>query len=163
MLTVYHGSTIQIEFPIAQAGRENLDFGRGFYVTDIREQAERWAVRIGRQLQGVPILNIYQLDIELIEKKYRYLKFDNYDKAWLDFIVGSRKGEKPWAAYDIVEGGVANDRVVDTVEGYMNGMMTVEMALGQLSQHQPNNQFCLLNQSLIDECLHFINAEPLKP
>lgn len=51
MLTVYHGSTIQVDSPIAKAGRENLDFGQGFYVTDIKEQAERWALRIGRQFQ----------------------------------------------------------------------------------------------------------------
>lgn len=103
MLTVYHGSTVQVTAPIAKAGRENLDFGQGFYITDIREQAERWASRIVQ----------------------------------------------------------ANDRVIDTVEAYMNGMMTVEMALGQLSQHQPNNQFCLLSQALIDECLHFVSVESL--
>ena len=107
------------------------------------------------------MLNIYELDIERTKEKYRYLKFSKYDWEWLDFIVKSRKGEKPWATYDAVEGGVANDRVIDTVEAYMNGMMTVEMALGQLGQHQPNNQFCLLSQSLIDECLHFISVEQL--
>lgn len=163
MHTVYHGSTIQVRTPIAKAGRENLDFGQGFYITDIKEQAERWAIRIGRQLQETPILNIYKLDMEYIKKEYRYLKLDKYDQQWLDFIVKSRKGEKPWAEYDIIEGGVANDRVIDTVEAYMNGMMTVEMALGQLSQHQPNNQFCLLSQSLIDKCLHFISVEQLNP
>lgn len=163
MHTVYHGSTIQVRTPIAKAGRKNLDFGQGFYITDIKEQAERWAIRIGRQLQETPILNIYKLDMEYIKKEYRYLKLDKYDQQWLDFIVKSRKGEKPWAEYDIIEGGVANDRVIDTVEAYMNGMMTVEMALGQLSQHQPNNQFCLLSQSLIDKCLHFISVEQLNP
>lgn len=161
MLTVYHGSIIQVNTPIAKAGRENLDFGQGFYVTDIKEQAERWAFRIGRQLQETPVLNIYELDKERIMKEYRYLELKKYDQQWLDFIVKSRKGEKPWIAYDIVEGGVANDRVIDTVEAYMNGMMTVEMALGQLAQHQPNNQFCLLSQSLIDQCLHFISVEQL--
>ena len=54
-------------------------------------------------------------------------------------------------------------RVIDTVEAYINGMMTVEMALGQLAQHQPNNQFCLLSQLLIDECLHFVSIEQLNP
>lgn len=42
-------------------------------------------------------------------------------------------------------------------------MLTVEMALGQLSQHQPNNQFSLLSQALIDECLLFVSVEPLNP
>ena len=45
--------------------------------------------------------------------------------------------------------------VVDTVESYIAGTMPAEIALEQLAQHQPNNQMCLLNQHLIDECLHF--------
>ena len=34
--------------------------------------------------------------------------------------------------YDIVEGGVANDNVIDTVEDYENNVITAEQALGQL-------------------------------
>lgn len=162
MLTVYHGSILQVEHPLAKAGRPNLDFGQGFYVTDIREQAVRWAQRIGGRMGEEPLLNIYELDIELVQIKYSMLKFNDYNKEWLEFIVASRNGENPGAAYDLVEGGVANDRVIDTVEAYMIGNMTLEMALGQLAQHQPNNQLCLLKQKLIDECLHFVKVEPVK-
>lgn len=160
-MLVYHGSIVPVREPIVKVGRENLDFGQGFYVTDIKEQAVRWASRMGRQLQEKSLLNIYELDIEQIEKEYHFLKFPDYNKEWLDFIVKSRKGERPWAAYDLIEGGVANDRVIDTVEAYINGMMTVEMALGQLAQHRPNNQFCLLNQQLVDRYLHFTVVEQL--
>ena len=162
MMTVYHGSMLTVNRPLAKAGRPNLDFGRGFYVTDIREQAERWALRTGGRYNEPPLLNIYQLDIETIRVKYRMLKFNDYNKEWLDFIVANRKGERTWANYDLVEGGVANDRVIDTVESYMIGNMTLEMALGQLAQHQPNNQICLLNQEMIDNYLHFINVEQVK-
>lgn len=162
MLTVYHGSISKIELPLAKAGRPNLDFGEGFYVTDIREQATRWAERIGGRMRKSPLLNIYELDTELIQAKYKALKFNDYNQEWLDFIIASRSGENPWTVYDLVEGGVANDRVIDTVEAYMIGNMTLEMALGQLAQHQPNNQFCLLSQKLIDECLHFVKVEPVK-
>lgn len=37
MLTVYHGSTCRIEEPLAGVCRPNLDFGIGFYVTDLKE------------------------------------------------------------------------------------------------------------------------------
>lgn len=162
MLTVYHGSVLTIDKPLAKAGRLNLDFGQGFYITDIRKQAERWALRIGVRFGEKPLLNVYQLDKEAILSKYRVLKFDDYNKEWLDFIVASRNGEKPWSEYDVVEGGVANDRVIDTVEAYMIGNMTVEMALGQLAQHQPNNQICLLNQEVINEHLCFMYVEQVK-
>ena len=42
-MKVYHGSTQAVEYPLVGVGRENLDFGKGFYVTDIYAQAERWS------------------------------------------------------------------------------------------------------------------------
>ena len=130
-------------------------------MTDIRKQAERWAERIGGRMGVVPVLNVYELHVSKAYEKYRVLSFTDYDKQWLDFIVSSRNGEKPWQEYDLIEGGIANDHVIDTIEAYMNGYMTIEMALGQLARHRPNNQICLLNQNLIDDCLFFKNVELL--
>ena len=160
-MKVYHCGVQTIKYPLAKIGRPNLDFGQGFYVTDIRKQAEDWAVRIGLRTLENPILNLYELDINLIQAKFRILKFEDYNESWLNFIVASRNGQTPWMEYDIVEGGVANDRVIDTIEAYMIGNTTLEKALGELSKHRPNNQLCLINQQLIDECLHFIDVEPL--
>ena len=158
-MKVYHGSIQEIRFPLAKAGRPNLDFGCGFYVTDIRRQAEEWAERIGLRMVETPMLNIYELDMDLVRSKFRVLKFEDYNKEWLDFIVASRSGKTPWVDFDMVEGGVANDRVIDTIEAYMIGNITQEMALGELAKHRPNNQLCLINQALIDECLHFVSVE----
>lgn len=65
-MKVYHGGVQTIKYPLAKIGRPNLDFGQGFYVTDIRKQAEDWAVRIGLRTLENPILNIYELDISQI-------------------------------------------------------------------------------------------------
>ena len=43
MMTLYHGSYLSIPAPLAKAGRKNLDFGHGFYVTKLQAQAEAWA------------------------------------------------------------------------------------------------------------------------
>jgi hypothetical protein len=37
----------------------------------------------------------------------------------------------------------------------------MEYALKRLSEHQPNNQVCILSQALLDNSLHFLKAEPL--
>ena len=47
-MRVYHGGTEKIEFPDVSKGRPGLDFGQGFYVTDIQDQAESWADRMSR-------------------------------------------------------------------------------------------------------------------
>lgn len=157
MITVYHGSALEVSKPLVALGRHNLDFGQGFYVTDLREQAERWATRIATRRMAKPVLSFYEFDLDAA-KQYRYLKFSFYDKAWLDFIVANRKGKMLWKDYDVVEGGVANDNVIDTVEDYMRGRMSAEAALVELSKHRPNNQFCILNQEIIDLHLHFVES-----
>ena len=161
-MKVFHGSTDIVNQPLANAGRRNLDFGQGFYVTDLEDQAISWAQRPLNA--GKPqYLNIYELDIEeIIRKKYRYLHFEHYDNAWLDFVVSNRRGERLWEAYDIIEGGIANDRVFNTIELYAAGLTPREEALQKLIYEQPNNQICILRQSIIDQYLHFIEAKEIR-
>ena len=154
-IEVYHGGTEAITHPLVSAGRPGLDFGQGFYVTLMAEQAKLWADRMARQRRTKGVLSVYTLDIEALRAKYSYLFFPKYDSAWLNFIANSRTGKKPWAGYDCIEGGIANDRVIDMVEAYIAGTVSAEYALSELSKHQPNHQICILNQQAIDECLHF--------
>lgn len=158
-IVVYHGGTDKIEHPLCDTGRANLDFGLGFYVTDMLSQAAEWAKKVADHRHQSPIVNRYTLDIDAVLIEYRCKVFTDYDGEWLDFIVDSRQGQKPWAQYDYIEGGVADDRVIDTINLYMAGLMTREVALARLSEHRPNNQMCLLSQQLIDKYLHFNGTE----
>ena len=160
-MTVYHGGTSIVEHPICKKGRPNLDFGQGFYVTNIREQAVSWAVQVADRRNGTPVLNRYRLNRETILREVRCKVFKAYDREWLDFIVASRQGEPIAANYDYIEGGVANDRVVDTINLYMAGLMDIDTALHRLSEHQPNNQMCLLNQEMTDKYLVFDGTEEI--
>lgn len=67
MITLYHGSPFRVPAPLVSAGRKNLDFGQGFYLTRLREQAEAWAVILSsRQKEAHPFeawLNIYEFDL----------------------------------------------------------------------------------------------------
>ena len=157
-MKVYHGSTAIIEHPIAAAGRERLDFGRGFYLTDIKSQAETWAERMQRIREEAGVVNVYELDIDNVKRDFRYYRFEQYDNEWLQFIVANRVGRDDIEHYDVIEGGVANDRVIDTVEAYMANLMPLENALQELSKHRPNNQLCITNQKVIDECLVFVES-----
>lgn len=161
MIKVYHGTISKIEHPLVGIGRDNLDFGKGFYVTTIKKQARQWAEIKGRYHLVNGIINTYWFDDEAL-KLYRYKRFESYDKEWLNFIVASRTGKKVWQQYDIIEGGVANDSVIDTVEGYIAGTIDEEHALGLLAQHAPNNQICILKQAIVEKYLRFIESVELK-
>ena len=132
-MILYHGGTEAVMQPDCKKGRPDLDFGQGFYVTLLQEQAGGFARRKARDRKGKPVISVYEFDYEAAIKDCAYLNFEFYDEAWLDFVVDSRSGLKPWANYDVVEGGVANDRVIDTVELYTIGILDKASALGRLS------------------------------
>lgn len=161
MITVYHGSTQAVKQPIVNFGRTNLDFGPGFYVTRLREQAVNWAYRVKLQKRlSQAWLNTYEFDMDsAIAAGHQIRNFESYNLDWLNFITDSRKGGTPWQGYDIIEGGVANDKVIDTVEAYLTGFFTAEEALGRLAHAEPNNQIALLCQPLTDRFLHHISSE----
>lgn len=160
-VVVFHGGTQVVKSPICKFGRRNLDFGQGFYVTDIREQAKSWANSTARNRKASPIINRYKMDKDAILKNYRCKVFKAYDREWLEFIVANRQGLNEAENYDYVEGGVANDRVVDTVNLYIAGLMEMGAALRELSKHQPNNQMCILNQEIITKHLIYDGTENL--
>ena len=158
MITLYHGSGEPVPNPLAKVGRRNLDFGRGFYLTRILDQAVSWAKvvssRKGRSVK--PVVTVFQFADELARKEgVRLLKFDSYNLEWLEYVVGCRCGKDVSDNYDVVEGGVANDNVIDTVEDYEKGIITAEQALGQLQYKKVNHQLCILNQNVIDNYLKF--------
>ena len=162
MMTLYHGSHVSVPMPLTGVGRKDLDFGPGFYATSLREQAERWARRVCiiRAVDTL-LLSTYEFDETLLPANVRRLRLEHYDKEWLDFVVSSRRSEEPWRDYDIIEGGVANDQVIDTVEDYYTGRITAEQAIGQLRFARPTHQMCIRRQDIIDSCLRFIGTEPI--
>ena len=157
-MILYHGGTEAVMQPDCKKGRPDLDFGQGFYVTLLQDQAEGFARRKARDRKSKPVISVYEFDYEAAIKDCAYLNFEFYDEAWLDFVVDSRSGLKPWANYDVVEGGVANDRVIDTVELYTIGILDKASALGRLSEHQPNHQICILSQAKLDKYLKFVEV-----
>lgn len=157
-IELYHAATEAISKPLCGFGRKNLDFGPGFYLTDVYDQAVMWAKRRASERQLPAILNVYLLDRQNLFKEARCKIFENYDTDWLNFIVASRKGEPVWGDFDYIEGGVADDRVIDTVNLFINGLISEEGAIRRLRFLKPNNQICILNQEMLDRHLVFNEA-----
>ena len=106
-MILYHGSYLAIENPDLLHSRPNLDFGKGFYLTSIREQAEKWCGKfVKRGKEGV--ISNYMLDEDLFQQ-LKVLQFDTYSEEWLEFILACRSG-KDSSDYDAVSGGIANEK-----------------------------------------------------
>ena len=165
MKTLYHGSYTEVSAPLAKVGRHNLDFGQGFYLTSLKQQAENWAAIVSsrRGRNAVGKVSVFRFnESQAIADGVRFKRFEVYDIEWLDYVVDCRRGKNVWAEYDIVEGGVANDNVIDTVEDYEKGVITAEQALGQLRYKSVNHQICILSQQVIDNYLEFVECVTLQ-
>lgn len=160
-MKLYHGSTVIVDKPLVSYGRDNLDFGKGFYATSMQGQAEKWIQRF-ISLGKKGIISIYNFDGTDIQKKCRYKKFPEYNEEWLDFVLASRDGSKDYLNYDIIEGGIANDKVFNTVELYFTGLIDKSKALQRLKFEQPNNQICFINQQVLDTVLKFESSYETK-
>ena len=154
MIILYHASKVIVGKPDVIHSRESLDFGKGFYLTRLKAQAEKYAERFLR-IGYSAFLNVYRLDDDLTG--FTTHVFDKYDGEWLDYIVACRRLQSH-TMYDIIEGGIANDKVYNTVDLYMQGIFTKEQALDQLIYKKPNNQICITSQQLIDSHLHFVKS-----
>lgn len=155
-MRLYHASTVVIEKPDVLHSRNKLDFGRGFYLTSIREQAVRYAERFIRRGKEA-FINEYELDEETPD--FIIKEFASYDEDWIDYVAVCRKGQQPEQKYDAVSGGVANDKIFNTVDLYFTGVITKDEALGRLKYEKPNHQLCIMNGQLLNRHLHFIKAE----
>ena len=80
-LLVYHGGTELIEHPLYNYGRSLLDFGKGFYVTDIKEQAIMWAKIIAKKRGLEPVVIRYLLDWYSIVRQAKCRLFGYYEKS----------------------------------------------------------------------------------
>lgn len=154
-MILYHGSFLEIVQPDLVHSRSNVDFGRGFYVTPLREQAEKWCGKFKRRgKDGVVSRYVYD---ECRENELKILKFDSYSEKWLDFILNCRR-DNDTTDYDLIVGGVANDKVFNTVELFFDGLIDKTEAINRLRYEKPNLQICFRTEKALS-LLHFEGSE----
>ena len=84
----------------------------------------------------------------------------SFYQRFLDFILACRT-EKDDSDYAVVMGGIANDRVFDTVELFLQGLIQKGEAIRRLRFEQPNVQIALRTQEVIAKYLHFQGSKSL--
>lgn len=156
-MILYHTSYTTIETPDISYSRDYLDFGKGFYLTHLREQGERYGLRFTRRGRE-SWLNIF--DFDCCETDWKILRLETYDKEWLDFVSKCRGGFDA-SNYDMVVGGIADDKVIKTLDRYFNGEIKEDEALGLLKFERPNIQYCIRSQEMLNQCLKHVESVKL--
>ena len=152
-MILYHGSNIEVSNPDILHSQVCLDFGTGFYVTSVKEQAIRWAKRKAL-LQGNEsgIVSLYEFseDANFIIKD-----FGDDLETWIDFVCDCRNGSDCFKKYDLIKGKVANDKVFRVVDMYKKGIWDKKRTLNEIKVYETYDQFAFISQQAIDSMLSF--------
>ena len=151
-MKLYHGSNIVIDNINLAMCRPYKDFGKGFYLTDIEEQAGKMAVRVSKIYGGVPIVNTFEIEDDFRELTNIKIKdFGTYTTAeWAKFVMNNRNrafiDEKDvlWSTdnkYDIVIGPVADDNMALLFRQYENEMIDFDTLLKGMIYKKTSSQY----------------------
>jgi len=145
-MQVFHGNYTEIESIDLSKCQANKDFGRGFYVTRFRKQAEEWAEIIGKVNETVGVVTEFIFyERAFTEKSLKVLRFSKYNDEWFDFIILNRNLESTEQKhdYDIIEGPVADDKIQRKINRYLEGEITRKEFFEQLTKYpEPSHQIC---------------------
>ena len=160
-MILYHGTTLRIEQPRIIRTEIGRDFGFAFYTTDIKEQAERWAIRRAKiesrkkKAACNAVVNVYEWKRDPTGLLYQAFLEPSMD--WLELVMRCRSDVEYQHGFDIVEGKIANDNVGETVSFVMQGIMRKEDAIERLKFERINNQIAFCTERAL-ETLSFVDS-----
>lgn len=145
MITLYHGSNVSIEKIDLTRSHPDKDFGKGYYLTDIRTQAEAMSIRRVRIAgEGEPTLTVYNFDeSQLHSLELRVKVFDEPTEEWALFVLSNREASLTGYThdYDIVIGPIADDGVAFQLDRYTRHMITLATLVEELTYRKLNRQY----------------------
>ena len=167
MKRFHHGTNMVINAIDLCKSRTRTDFGKGFYLGSNLGEARKWAISQSMATE-IPTVMRYVLSDAIFnfdDTSLSRLWFSSPTVEWLNFVRDNRrviasntKSVEPRHDYDIVYGPIANDKVVDVVDDYIDGLLTAEEAIQrvkvipsvfQMSFHTPLALTCI-NQTLTE-------------
>ena len=93
-MIVYHGSYLEIPKPDLIHSRANVDFGCGFYVTPLYEQAEKWSAKFKRRGKN-GVISRYRFD----ESQKTTLKRTKRIMIWSLAALPTTRYSTPWNCF----------------------------------------------------------------
>lgn len=146
---LYHGGSHIIETPEIREPNRTLDFGKGFYVTSSKQQAERWvkAHLKGRFSKGY--VNSYEFDLDILPTDFKLRIFPKADEEWIDFVLANRLTLGFHHDYDLVIGPVANDNVYAQITLFEGGIISKQNLIEELKAYKLVDQYLFHSERVL--------------
>ncbi len=143
---LYHGSRAIIPEPDIEKSRLDIDFGKGFYLSEDFNLPAKWACK-----NATSVVNQYALNLDGLNV-YKF----NLDETWLHFVVANRnltplssELEKINKA-DVLIGAVADDKLFYALDLYDDGILSDDYAIKVMSCMSYGNQYVLKTKNAIN-------------
>lgn len=149
-MKLYHGSNQEIDTIDLTKCRPYKDFGKGFYLTTMQDQAVKMAKRVARIYGGSPVVNVYEFDKNCLQGKISVRIFDKPDINWAVFILNNRsRSFEEFESlecnhdnkYELVIGPVANDDLALLFRQFESGLISVETLVEGMKYKKLTNQY----------------------
>lgn len=142
-MILYHGTNIDFDSIDLEKGNAHRDFGRGFYLTDILQQAQKMAVRRCEQTEkGMPVVQAYQFDEHLLyDGDLKVKTFSRPTEEWAMFVYNNRTKRVFKHDYDIVVGPVADDGVAYQLNLFKQKLISITQLVSELEYKRLNSQY----------------------
>lgn len=148
---LYHGTNQEFETFDLKKAKSFKDFGKGFYLTSSRVQAQKWAEQ---KAHNADRAYIYGYKVEPVsEDGWKVLELLKYDKVWVDFICKSRIEGKE-SDYDIIYDRMADNRytdISDALRNYNEGKIDAEKVVQRIKRKDglDIDQYCFKSEKAI--------------
>ncbi|WP_055666047.1 DUF3990 domain-containing protein [Desnuesiella massiliensis] len=150
-MKLYHGSNMIISAIDLEKCRPYKDFGKGFYCTAIKEQAELMAKRVAKIYGGNPYVNEFDFNEEIYKSKELNVKiFDGTTEEWAIFVLNNR--DRKFSninslncnndnKYDLVVGPVADDDLALLFRTFTRGLIDINILVKEMKYKKFSNQY----------------------
>ena len=151
-MKLYHGTNLDIKDIDLSKCRPYKDFGQGFYLTELKDQAMKMAMRVARIYSGSPVVNVYEIDDGFLKTDdLNIMDFGkNPTEKWAVFVMNNRSRTfKDISSlecnldnkYDIVAGAVADDDMAMLFRQYQNELIDFNTLIKGMTFKKVNSQF----------------------
>ena len=149
-MILYHGSNLEVKNPIIIQSEKGRDFGCAFYLTPIKEQAERMAKRKQRMNKSdSAIVSVFDFKEKEIDN-FKYKIFNDADLEWLDLVIECRTNPSFKHDYDIVEGKKSLP-VLLHIQQYPKDKSKISKLMAQAAEEG-------INSPAVEECIKLLNT-----
>ena len=167
-MIVYHGSDRIVKQPLYGKGREDNDYGAGFYLTEDKEKANAWAVVNGTE---EAYCNVYDLPVE----ELNVLHLNEYGVlAWIaevtahrgvmdeDIVFIAQKLVDMYKIstkeYDVIIGYRADDSYIKVIDSFFKNQLTTDEVERFFRKGELGEQIFIKSQRAF-QMLKFVDCE----